>query len=358
MNIYMLWSRYGGCGYVRQFLPMKYNNWTGDYLKLGEERDKREKAKEMIASDIIVAHRLDDVGKINFIDKMQLDGKKLVVDNDDTTLIDEMGSLKKFMVYQGLVHSSIKKADLVTCSTEFLKKEYENYTDSPVVVLPNCVEPSAYPNSKHKQHKKVRIGFIGSVMYKEDRGAIQDLIVELSKREDVTVVCFGLIPPMLRKNNKDFYEGMKEDCDFWDTIDCEWTPFTPIEKYIDTINDLDIDIAVMARKDNYFNRCKSNIKYLEMSMLKIPCICQSFKDNQSPYDNDIIDGWNGYLAEDEDEFRNRIEELIRFPNVRNRIRRNAFKYVKENYDIKNKAHLWKEAYNQIKYKHCLWEKKL
>lgn len=345
----MLWSNYDGCGYVRQFLPMKYNGWTGDYLELGVIREQREKAREMIEADIIVAHRLDDPARIQLAKMLQSKGKKLVVDNDDTTIIEEMNSLKGYMTYRDTINNSIKMADLVTCSTEFLKKEYQKLTNKPVVVLPNCIQPEDYPKKKkYNLGKKIRIGFVGSVLYKEDRSVIQDLIMELSQRDDVQIVIYGLVPPNLRINkNKKYYEIMKEDCDFWDTIDCEWQGNTPINTYLDTINNLKLDIAVIARKDNYFNRCKSNIKYLEMSMLEIPCVCQSFKDGNSPYDKDIINGWNGYLAEDEDEFKNKIEQLIRNPALRKKIRKNAKKYVIDNYHIKTKAYMWIETYKLI-----------
>lgn len=346
-KVYMLASRYGGCYYVRQYLPMKYNDWTGDFTELGEERNSGYRLIDQKRADIIVAHRLDDPAKIELVEILRNMGKKIVVDNDDTTLIDEVGSLSKFMQYQGNVHNSIAKADLVTCSTEFLKKEYSKYTKAPIVVLPNCIDPNDYPKPVHKNNLKLRIGFIGSVMYKEDRSAIQDLIIELSHRNDVEIVCFGLIPPDKRAGSEKYYQGIKEDCDFWETIDCEWHCQTQIEDYLPTLNSLNLDIAVIARKDNYFNRCKSNIKYLEMSMLEIPCVCQSFRDCKSPYDEDIIDGWNGYLAEDQDEFKNRIEELIRFPDLRKNISKNAKQYVLDNYNIKNKAHLWAEAYQLI-----------
>ena len=349
MNPYMVSSKYGGCFYVRQFLPMRYNYWNGDYLELGKERDNADKAKDIRLADIVLFHRLDDPAKCEMRDKLKKDGKKIVVDNDDTTLIEEIGSMSAYMEYQGMVHDSIKQADLVTCSTEFLKREYENYTESPVVVLPNCIDTDDYPTPKYHNGKKVRIGFIGSVMYLEDRGVIADLIKELSERDDIQLVCFGLIPPNMRVNkNKEYYKRMKNDCDFWDSIDCEWQGSVSIDRYIPTLNDMRLDMMIMARKDNYFNRCKSNIKYLEASMLAIPCVCQSFEDGLSPYDNDIIDGYNGYLATDEDEFRNRIEYLIRYKARRRKIGKNAKKYVIENYNIKDKAYLWEDAYRQLK----------
>ena len=54
--------------------------------------------------------------------------------------------------------------------------------------------------------------------------------------------------------------------------------------YFDTLNDLELDIMMIPRKDNYFNKCKSNIKFLEASMCEIPVITNYFKD--SPYEKD------------------------------------------------------------------------
>jgi len=42
-------------------------------------------------------------------------------------------------------------------------------------------------------------------------------------------------------------------------------------------NNLNIDVVVAPLQNNVFNRCKSNIKFLEMSALGIPCICQNIE---------------------------------------------------------------------------------
>ena len=122
------------------------------------------------------------------------------------------------------------------------------------------------------------------LLYKEDRSVIQDLIIELSHRNDVQIVIYGLIAPEIRtlEKNKKYYEIMKQDCDFWDTIDCEWQSNTPINTYLDVVNRLNLDIAVIARKDNYFNRCKSNIKYLEMVNVRNTLCLSSLLEIVSP----------------------------------------------------------------------------
>ena len=44
------------------------------------------------------------------------------------------------------------------------------------------------------------------------------------------------------------------------------------EEYPLFLNHLDLDIAIAPIKDTEFNRCKSNIKWLEHSMLKTPMV--------------------------------------------------------------------------------------
>lgn len=64
---------------------------------------------------------------------------------------------------------------------------------------------------------------------------------------------------------------------------------------------LDIDIVIAPLQDNVFNRCKSNIKFLEMGGLGIPCICQ----NLEPYRK-----YTDTLFDDEDDLSNMVDNLL------------------------------------------------
>jgi hypothetical protein len=63
-----------------------------------------------------------------------------------------------------------------------------------------------------------------------------------------------------------------------------------------------IDIVVAPLLDNVFNRCKSNIKFLEMSALGIPCICQDLAPYQ-PYTD--------LLFKDANELQNQIDSVLK-----------------------------------------------
>ena len=344
MKVYNVWSRYGGCGYVRQYIAGKVNGYDGDYITLGVERTPEERGWGALNADIVVFHRPDDPKKHEAAQLLQQAGKKIVFDNDDTILIDDRDSISKFMQYQDDLMGKMGIYDLVTCSTEFLRKEYSQYNPN-VIILPNCVLPDDYPTEPSKNtSNKIRIGLVGSVLYKDDREVLQPIIEKLVKDERIQLVIFGMNPIKQSKKVEDFY---KDDFGFWRQLNnLEWVANVPINKYIETLNNLRLDIMLAPRKDNYFNRCKSNIKFLEAAMLEIPFIGQSFSDGNSPYDKDL-DGNNGILCDTLQSWEKAIYDLVNDSDKRQKMGKSAKEYVLKNYNIYDKASLWEDAYNKL-----------
>lgn len=121
----------------------------------------------------------------------------------------------------------------------------------------------------------------------------------------------------------------------------------PAEEYYDVLNKLKLDFVIIPRADNYFNRCKSNLKFLENSMLEIPSICQSFPTGDSPYQQNPADKDYLLLAGETSEWIEQMEKLINNKEMRRELGKKARAYVEENYNIETKAHLWADAYKQI-----------
>jgi len=92
--------------------------------------------------------------------------------------------------------------------------------------------------------------------------------------------------------------------------------------------ELGIDIAIAPLKDIHFNRCKSNIKYLEASMLSIPTVASDV----STY-NCIQHGKTGYLASTSGQFKKYLEWLIKDEKKRIEMGKEAKKYVLDNWTI-------------------------
>jgi glycosyltransferase involved in cell wall biosynthesis len=117
--------------------------------------------------------------------------------------------------------------------------------------------------------------------------------------------------------------------------------------YYDKLNSLKLDMMIIPREDNYFNRAKSNLKFLEASMFEIPCIVSGFADGKSPYQVNPEDQKYLKLVMDNSKWIEEIEKMIADKEGRRELGRKAREYVIKNYKIEDKAHLWEEAYSKI-----------
>lgn len=359
MKVYYIGSEFMGCYYVRCFLPMLANGWRGTHagLTLQSRKDPKVVAQEMLNSDIVVFHRANkpEHHKLGMLARSA--GKKIVFDNDDTfqmdstnifSKLDERGMPENKEKLNNIVYSFICNSDLVTASTPALADEYRDVLkkyghDVPVVVLPNYMNPSDWPKPLRNEGNKVRIGLVGSTAYHEDFQGIKDVLVKLDKDPRIQLVLFGLWKDK-RKSNPLVESVHKDEYAFWDTLEnLEHVEWAEMSDYFRTLNKLRLDIMLIPRKNNHLNRCKSNIKYLEASMLEIPVIAQGFVGG--PYED--LEGWNGVLVRDNSKWEEEIMKLVESCDLRREIGENAHKYVLDNYNIHDHAHKWREAYQTL-----------
>lgn len=100
---------------------------------------------------------------------------------------------------------------------------------------------------------------------------------------------------------------------------------------------------MIPRADNYFNRCKSNVKFLEASMLEIPVVAQSFDDG--PYEEITPD--MGVLIRDNSKWLEEIDRLIKDKELRRSMGKKAKEYVLKNYNIADHYQEWENAYSKL-----------
>lgn len=353
MKVYFIGATYESCYYVRCFLPLVANGWDGDKTSMRRSRVNAEQMMQgAMASDVIVFHRPLQKEMLQAAILLKQAGKKIVMDNDDTYRKDSGVPTNMFKPLKDKLDKAIegidaslkefaKIADLVTVSTEFLAEEYREFNKN-VLVLPNCVEPYDWEEPLKNEGDKVRIGIVGSVASNQDYKSIIPLLDILKNRKDVQLVLFAL--PIKAKETELAQEIYKPEYEFWAQYEPEWHHFVPIYEYQEKLNSLRLDIMLIPRFESYFNKAKSNVKFLEASMCEIATIAQSFSDGNSPYEKDS----NLVLANTEQEWIEKTIELIENKTLRDTIAKEARKYVLRNYNINNKAHLWEQAYANIK----------
>lgn len=354
MKVYFTNNGLDGCYNVRCLFPLQENGWNGDRTMMGLDRiSPEQKSKAMVNADVIVFHRPEREEHIVMARKLKEAGKKIVFDNDDTYKDHNGFKFNDFMteekVKKGLdtlntnIDTFMKEADLVTCTTEFLKKEYEQINPN-VVVLPNTVDPFYYPEPKRNDTDIVRIGITGSVGVTADVEVLKPIIEHYQNDPRVRLVLLSLPPEGENEIYKKLYV---DEYAFWNKVNIEWHSFVKSDVYYEYLNDLKLDMVIIPRSDSYFNRCKSNLKFLESSMLEIPIIGQSFSTGDSPYEVNPEDAKHLLLATDTQSWIEQIEKLINDKELRLKMGKKAKEYVENKYSIENNAQKWVDAYKSL-----------
>jgi len=315
--------------------------------KDGDIENARIPEKAMMA-DVICFQRPTSDPSLELARLLKLKGKKIIFDNDDSysgVPLHRLGNQKKVEIAKKLnknLNDFIQIADGITTSTEFLAKEYRKINPK-VAVLKNCIDPlDEYPCRKNTTDK-FRIGIIGSVTTNDDCNHIRDQIQRLHDRDDIKLVILGVKLP-----DGKVMPGLQEDYDYWNSLpNIEWHPNVYVTDYYHAVSELALDLAIVPRKEHYFNQCKSNLKFLDMSLLRIPVLAQGFSDGSSPYQG-VDEEYMGIVL-DNDSWYNRIIGIKDDYATYSNLALKAHDYVLENYNIRTYADNWTKEITKLIY---------
>ena len=99
---------------------------------------------------------------------------------------------------------------------------------------------------------------------------------------------------------------------------------------------LQADIAIAPLVKNHFNKYKSQCKFMEYSINKIPGVYSGW------FYKDVINKQTGLLAQTPDDWVTAISYLIENPHERDRMGNNAYETVKDLHNINNYLTNWQE----------------
>jgi len=346
---YFVSNKVDGCWFYRCYLPQMYCGYQGDKMTFsGQKLDGRASFEKARRADIVVFQRPDERDRLEAAILLKKLGKKIVFENDDTYRGGDPMKLDKWdnSLKQRIknLDDFIRISDMVTTTTEYLADEYRKLNKN-VVVLPNCIDPSVFADEpKRDSGDKVRIGLCGSTTLNGDFEPIDGLLKQLSSNPNVQLVMFGL--PRKEHQNGVIKEVYQDEIKYWGELNVEHQPFVPIKDYFKTLDGLRLDMMLIPRKDNYFNRCKSNLKFLEASMLEIPVVAQGFDDGMSPYQGKE-DSQHMLVVNGPEEWSAAVNQLITDVEYRRSLGREAKKYVLDKYNIKKNYSAWRQAFQTL-----------
>ena len=156
-----------------------------------------------------------------------------------------------------IAHTQFKEADGLIVSTKPLAEAYKKYNKN-IHVIPNAIDFSLVNKFYKPPHngKKVVIGWCGGSSHKLDLEVIKKPLIKfLNANPHVEFQVMGM--------------------------DLEWEKEIPQFKHVDWVSmdqyyqkyyALGWDIGLAPLFDSEYNRCKSNLRYLELSAQKVPII--------------------------------------------------------------------------------------
>lgn len=177
-------------------------------------------------------------------------GFKLFFDIDDNlySVSTDNPAAKQVERLKETFESCLSICDGVTVSVPNLKKVYSHLHDN-IYVNPNFVNKEMF-DFPRKKHKGIRIGWRGAYGHKDDLEMIRPVIEAIKKDFNITFVTLGWNPG-------------------WSDEHHEWVDSFAFPKKLASLN---LDLALVPLIDSAYNRCKSNLAYLEYSALGIPTV--------------------------------------------------------------------------------------
>lgn len=319
---------YGATGWYRIFNPLaKLGATIRVGLTVRVRADDAMRLKEM--GDIWVMKMADNDG-IDHIYGAHKDftGAKLVLDlDDDIDNVDvshpEFDGLKERLPMRIRM---VKMADHIIAATQQIKENIKHLNPY-CTVIPNSIDPAIWKyENKLKDDGKIRIGWMSSGSHFVDTPIIEGIMLELLEEyPNLEFHMAGMVRGSIKGKRWFHHHG---------TVGYDTFP-----KFYASLG---IDISIAPLKDIMFNRCKSNIKFLEASMLAIPTVASDVLPYQC-----IQHGRTGYLASNSQQFKKYLKILIEDKNKREEMGKAAKQYVLDNWTIDKFLPKYEELFDKI-----------
>jgi glycosyltransferase involved in cell wall biosynthesis len=229
-----------------------------------------------------------------------------------------------------------KVVDAVTVTNDFLKNKF--IEESPelkdkITSIPNTINFDLFKPFPKKPSDRIRIGWITSSSHLNEIWMVKNIFTRLFKKygKKILFVQLGDITELRKAFNEE---------------EMELHRFIDISVYPLKVASLNLDIGIAPLVDDEFNRCKSSLKWSEYASMKVPAVCSDLE----PY-NCIEEGKTGLLAKTEDEFVEKISNLIDNETLRREIGQNAYDKNFKDYNLKNTVvklvKYYEDIYNRV-----------
>lgn len=317
--VYSLDHETWACAAIRILAPLLANNWNviwgtkQNCIDISFEIDIARRADLIIIQRHFPAEFTERTLKA--IIKL---GVPIAYDLDDNfldipTFHPYYNELKKRIPY---IKWILKEADIITVSTSIMKEAVNKYTSRPVYIQPNLVSWDLFYAQPRIRNNQFNFLISGTPTHKRDWDIIEDALSKILSiyEKGVGVIFYGGLP------EKFLHHPSVKSLNFQENY----------KSYAEFLRELNVHVALIPLENTTFNKCKSNIKWLEYSAAGILGIFS----NIEPYSTTISNGETGLLVENTtDAWFRGMEEVIKNQQANSAMIKNAQHKVQNEYAV-------------------------
>ncbi|MFH1776947.1 MAG: glycosyltransferase family 4 protein [Candidatus Omnitrophota bacterium] len=241
--------------------------------------------------------------------------KKIIFDFDDAIFLipPQRKSVIYDFRYKNNIKEIIKMSTAVIAGNDYLADYAKQYNQN-VYMLPTVVDSDKFDDYKKRYVWKERmiIGWIGSLHTLFYLANIKDVFKKLNRKYKISLHVIGVT---------NFF------IDEVEVINKPWS----LETELFDLKQIDIGVAPLL--DDEWGRGKCGLKALQYMSGGIPVVCS----NAGVYKKIIKDGDNGFLADNEEQWIEKLSILITNTNMRKKMASAARKTIEEKYSLKVNA---------------------
>ncbi len=249
-------------------------------------------------ADVLVIHMLCDHDLLPVIAQRRNNGKLTIFEiSDNFTSFQKNNPNYEFYsdpVNRSCIMHLASICDAVQTTMPEIRRLF-GYLNAEFAVFPNQISIAARP--LHTRGDRLRVGWGGSAGHYEDIRAVAPALIEwIDSRDDVELAI------MAASSITGLFEGLPPH---------KLVIQSPgsLTKYYDFVRTLDIGIAPALQED--FNRCRSDVKYLEYAAHGAVPLCSRIP----PYEYSVKDGVTGFLFDTPDDMITILDNLSNTPET-------------------------------------------
>lgn len=272
--------------------------------------------------------------------------KAIIYETDDNhfKIRDWNGYYYDVKLEWDVIEQMARRADLVTVSTGPIKDEYSRFNDN-IRVIRNAIDPSIYTSDIERP---VNGGDLPRVVYYGSTVRMRDYAGEWDPEHNRHKGGFaGKAVEELRSKKKlwNIFIGVNPGTEhvIAPYFDEAHYYVENIKQFSKTLANAKADIGIAPLVGDEFDRCKSELHWLEYAITGAAFVGEGFRRGEAPYSM-IRHGVDGFLARTAQEWYSSMKSLVESKDLRQQIAGAAKERVLLEYDYKVRAKEWADAY--------------